>query len=74
MHASSVLKTRPNSDKGAIKTTPFSVDAKASKRDEGLKGQNAGDVRLYVEKIETSGPGPRIVARGGKVRPRSRVT
>jgi hypothetical protein len=54
---------------GAIKTTPFSVEAKASKRDEGLKGQNAGDVHLYVEKIETSGPGQRIIARGGNGQP-----
>jgi hypothetical protein len=58
-----------DSDKGAIKTTPFSVETKASKRDEALKGQNAGDVRLYVEKIEISGPGPRIIARGGNGQP-----
>ena len=58
-----------DSDKGAIKTTPFSVETKAGKRDEGLKGQNAGDVHLYVEKIETSGPGPRIITRGGNGQP-----
>lgn len=57
------------SDKGSIKTTPLSVGTKASKRDEGLKGQNAGDVHLYVEKIETSGPGQRIIARGGNGQP-----
>lgn len=52
-------------DFGAIKTTPFSVGTKANKRDEALRGQNAGDVHLHVEKIEVSGSKPRINLRGG---------
>jgi hypothetical protein len=54
---------------GAINTTPLSVTARASTRDEGLKGQKAGDVYLFVQKLEPSGKGPRIIARGGNGQP-----
>ena len=54
---------------GAFKTTPLSVTTKASKRDEALRGQSAGDVHLYVERIEVSGSKPRLNLRGGNGQP-----
>ena len=56
-------------EKGVINTTPLSVTAKAQERDEALRGQKGGDVYLYVQKLEESGVGKRIVATGGDGQP-----
>ncbi|MET0621533.1 MAG: hypothetical protein ABW250_01000 [Pyrinomonadaceae bacterium] len=56
-------------EKGAINTTPLSVAARADERDEALRGQKGGDVYLYVQKLETSVAGNRIITKGGNGQP-----
>lgn len=56
-------------DGGSINTMPRTVNVRSDKRDEGLKGQKAGDVRLYAQNVEAPGPTVHIKANGGKGQP-----
>ena len=51
---------------GQIVTTPRFVSLEATKRAEGLKGQDAGSVHLYVQELEAPGEIVRLVTSGGK--------
>jgi hypothetical protein len=55
---------------GRINTTPRSVETTARKeRDDGLRGQNAGNVYLFVQKIEVPNSGPCVIMNGGEGQP-----
>jgi hypothetical protein len=51
-------------DIGRIDTSPLAITA-SSDKDEGMDGQKAGDVRLYVLDLDTPGNANRIIANGG---------
>ena len=58
---------------GRINTTPLSVKTTARKeRDDGLRGQNAGNVYLLAEKIEVLNSGPCVIMNGGDGQPARR--
>ncbi|HEY0377085.1 MAG TPA: hypothetical protein VGC87_09015 [Pyrinomonadaceae bacterium] len=60
------LKFEDTSGKIArIDTTPLPFGAAATK-EEGLTGQKAGDVRLFVQSLEMPGNAHRIIANGGQ--------
>jgi hypothetical protein len=51
---------------GQIVTTPRSVTTQATGRMDAHKGQDAGNVRLYVHQLETPGQTVRIITTGGQ--------
>jgi hypothetical protein len=55
-------------EKGSINTTPrpYPEDLRPEKRDEGIKGQNAGDVNLYAREVVAPGSAVRVIANGGR--------
>jgi hypothetical protein len=55
---------------GRINTTPLSVETTARKeRDEGLRGQNAGNVYLWAQKVEVPKTGLCVIMNGGDGQP-----
>jgi hypothetical protein len=58
-------------ERGSINTTPRSYpqDLRPQRRDEGLKGQKAGDVNLYVNSVHAPGTPARVFANGGQGQP-----
>lgn len=54
---------------GRLKTTPLSVKTTAQKRDEGLRGQKAGDVYVMVQKVEVLNQGSVVIMNGGDGQP-----
>lgn len=55
---------------GRINTTPLSVKTTARKeRDDGLRGQNAGNVYLLAQKIEVPNEGVCVIMNGGDGQP-----
>lgn len=55
-------------NRGRINTTPKSVKSTAKNRDEGLRGQNAGNVYLLAENVETK-VFPSVIMNGGAGQP-----
>jgi len=64
-----VLYFEGGSDGGSINTTPRAVTIRSQDRDEGLKGQRAGGVHLYVSRIDEAQRGLRIIANGADGQP-----
>lgn len=49
-----ILKFEGGREGGSIDTSPRAVNVRARTRPEGLKGQKAGDLHLYVQRVEMS--------------------